>query len=454
MQRSIAERSDHTAQAENTSVRMQSISLGFVYEHESFSVVHEALEKLWGGDRSSRKAVNHIRERESSLDAAGWSSIGALIPQQSNEKWGHAIKIDGLPNEVKYVHFAHYQVLPSLACIECTAFLSDTATELLMDAANAHHLPRVKTHSLSPKRFLKGHTISYGESERVVAKHLDTLTRHIAGAIRSALSIKKDVFKLACVHPWFEFRAAELENGLLVALQKHDTWLRKFGYETSSHSVFSSELMVLARRRDVVDKPPVLDEAIFVGVIAQAPDYDMQCSDAMRGVITVSAIRGHLALLRSSLELVRAGSVSALYQNKTILTKFGDTLRTAKSTVASLRRLKKEFALNRPWILSSIGDVAGLKRTNPLGGSFSLKDVIQNGLSREIDHLMDSAQLLDATLSDRLDLESTYVMYQLQRGVFWLRVLAAVAAIAGAAAAWERISESIATLSTRLFNSF
>ena len=100
-----------------------------------------------------------------------------------------------------------------------------------------------------------------------------------------------------------------------------------------------------------------------------------------------------------------------------------------------MKRVRSEFPKYRGLLSSELDDV-GLLERKILGKVDPLGKLALDSFEYRSDEIIGAAHLLDTTLSDRLQIENIYAMYELQKGVFWFKAMAAVAAIASATAAF------------------
>ncbi len=212
--------------------------------------------------------------------------------------------------------------------------------------------------------------------------------------------------------------------------------MSKYGYNASpSYNYFSKRMIYCPSiRRDGLS--PTVEPLFFVD--KEDEDFWWMMEEFIKGMAAGSALLTRLSVFRLSIESLRSKVLMDLSSNWRVIKKSGKTVYELKHLILRLHRLSSELRKSKGWLNHSLSGAADLKMTFPDQESSYISNTL-GFFESDIKSLDESAAILDKALSERLATENIYVMYQLQRRIFWLTMVGVFVAIVGLVSAWDKV---------------
>jgi len=427
---------ENAKQPSDASIRLRSVTLVFCYEFEQFSSVHKAIKRAFPGNKSLIERIDEIRKRENALDGASWSNLGTIAGEDNDYLIPNIIKKSELPENVERVHLSHHRILPSLASLEFTVIVSETLQESLRKTAECYFLPMSVSTSLWPSKFFRGHSTSYASgAENAVEQLLREFVNETASWLIKDLRLNRKQIHVAAAHPLYQLEFPA-ENGKLVEYTKSQrAWLAKYGYRDTAFHGYSSDFVIFCPA-EKQEGFPIIDPLFFQ---EKEGDYFWLLIDGLlKGMVCSSMMLTRLSVYKIAIESLRHKGLMELNEKWRVIRNSGKTIYELKHLILRIKRMLSEFQKSKHWLAHSLEDAALLKSVFAGQESTYSSNMLAYAES-ELKSLANSAVMMDQALSERLATENIYVMYQLQKRVFWLTAVGVCIAAIGLVATWDKI---------------
>ncbi|KPQ27414.1 MAG: hypothetical protein HLUCCX14_15195 [Marinobacter excellens HL-55] len=135
-----------------------------------------------------------------------------------------------------------------------------------------------------------------------------------------------------------------------------------------------------------------------------------------------------------------------LRRRKRVLSSFSQTALALRSAHSKVRHVRSEFERNKWWFqrsLEGIGELEVRDREEPTRFEKNASRYVE----AQIAQLCDEAELLDKSIGEQLEIENIAAMFGLQRRIFWLTFVAAIAGLVGVISVWDKLVTLWGTLS-------
>lgn len=436
-QRRVADkRFEQSKKPQGVSIRLISLSLVLCYEFEQFSLVHKSLKRAFPGRAGKNSAVDNIRKNENDIYGSGWTSIGSIIGEDVEHFISDGNRVAELPSSVESIKISHHRLLPSLACLEFTVVVSRSFQHEINAIASRYYLPNFVSSSLRPKKIFRGYSMSVKNSaEEEVSRRLRELIGELQRWLVRDLRLSNKHAHISEAFPLFEISFHNGDGELNDFVKSHQSWISKYGCRAHDSYVDSDHLVIFS---------PNYKQEYFVRVDPlfflkqEHADQEMLIDGVMKGMVCSAAILNRVASYRSSIEHLRRNGLNSLNERWKIIRKSSKNIYSLKHLILRTRRLSSELHDSWNWLFISMDHADGLRRTI-CGNEYKFPSDTISRTKSELKLLLDSATIVDQALSDRLATENIYIMYRLQRGIFWLTVVGVVVAAVGLLAAWSQI---------------
>ncbi len=426
---------EDSKQPDDASIKLRSVTLVVCYEFEQFSSVHKTLKKAFPGNKKLIERIEEIRKRENALDRASWSSLGTIVGVDNKYLIVDINKQSELPSNVERIHLSHHRLLPSLASLEFTIIVTESFQENLRGIAERYYLPKSVSASLWPNKFFRGHSMSCASgAENAVAQRLREFIRETAHWLIKDLRLNKKHIHISAAHPLYQLEVPSEKVGLVEYTKSKRVWLSKYGYRDTAFHGYSSDSVIFCPA-EKQEGFPKIDPLFFE---KQEHDHFWLIDGLLKGMVCSSTLLTRLAVYKISIESLRSKGLMKLNARWRMIRKSGRTIYELKHLILRIKRMLSEFQKSKHWLHHSLEDAASLKSV-VAGQESTFSSNMLAYLESELKSLASSAVMMDQALSDRLATENIYVMYQLQRRVFWLTVVGVCIAAIGLVATWDKI---------------
>lgn len=427
---------EDSKQPSDAFIMLRSVTLVFCYEFEQFASVHKAIKRAFPGNKRLIERIDEIRKRESALDGASWSKLGTIVGENNKYLIVDTIKKSELPENVERIHLSHHRILPSLASLEFTVIVSESFQESLKKAAEHYYLPKTVSASLWPNKFFRSYSTSYANgAENAVEQQLRNFVKETALWLIKDLRLNKKHIHVAAAHPLYQLEVPVENRGLSEYAKTQPAWLSKYGYRDTAFHGYSSDFVIFCPTEKQEDFPKI-DPLFF-----QEKEHDyfwLLIDGLLKGMVCSSMLLTRLSIYKIAIESLRSKGLIELNEKWRVIRKSGKTIYDLKHLILRIKRMSSEFQKSRHWLSHSLGDTATLKSVFA-GRESTYSSNMLAYFESTLKSLTSSAVMMDQALSERLATENIYVMYQLQRRVFWLTVVGVCIAAIGLVATRDKI---------------
>lgn len=434
---------------DGASIALKSVTIVLCYEFEKFNVVHESLRKAFPGNRRLIDQINKIRKVEDKLDGAGWSNLFTIVGPNKKYLIPEAVKCSDLPVDIERIHVSHHRLLPSMACLELTIVVSGDFSQDLRSCAESFYLPETISASLWPSRLFNGYSMSgRHKAAHAVSEKINRYSVNSSEWTLKKLRISRDHIHAFAACPLYQVSNQSTEP-LASYARSHEAWLLKYGYSSSPYRAYHSDNAVLCLDDEHDGRLPRID-SLF---ISESSDeyFGMLVDEILRGLVSASALITQLSVYKQSVQSLRAKGFIDLSHKWKVIRKSGETVYDLKHIILRIKRALAEYENAKDWAFHSLGEVGDMKMEHgKVSATFSSN--ILGYFESELKSVVASASILDEAISDRLATENIYVMYTLQRRVFWLTVVVVLVAAVSLASSWDKIKPVLSELVTAAYN--
>ncbi|MDM5142511.1 hypothetical protein OB959_22420 [Aeromonas bestiarum] len=440
MERKIAtENAISTKCPDDVTIKLESISMFFVYEFENFEAVHASLQKLFPKNKKIAQIINGIRDRQNDINGASWSEIG-LVTMDSKEHYIIDKVEKALPDHVSGILISHFRLLPSLACLQFRVIPSDDFKLSLSRLAEQTYINHTVSNSIIPSKLFKGNK---GKLENVAAAVVSDKIRSIVKVtnkwLMKELSISAKNVDESSAHPLYKI-IHDLPINVEEFSKKHGAWLSKYGFSPSSYYSYYSDTAIFSPSLSDSERSHRLEPLFYVD--RKEDQFGVDVDGLLRGAMSSSVLLSRLFIYKSMIEGLRSKGLMDLTSKWKVIKNSGETLYKLKHVLLRLDRMLMEAERLKPWLYHSF-DSANVMSKKFNGKTSTLPSDIIDIVNGELIALKESAVILDKALSDRLATENIYAMYQLQRKVFYLTIVAVIIAGVGLISIWDKLSSFI-----------
>lgn len=408
----------------------------FVYEFESFEAVHTSLQKLFPKNKKIAKIIHDIRDRQNDINGASWSEIG-FITRESKRLYIVDKVEKALPSHVSGIFISHFRLLPSLACLQFRIIPSDDFKISLSRLAEQTYLNHTVSDSIIPSRLFKG---CKGQFENVAATVVSEKIRSIVKVtnkwMMKELSISSKNVDESAAHPLYKI-IHDLPVNIEEFSKKHSSWLSKYGFSPLNYNSYYSDTAIFSPSLSYSERSYRLGSLFYV--VRKEEQFDVDVDGLLRGAMSSSVLLSRLFTYKAMIEMLRSKGLMDLTSKWKVIKNSGETLYKLKHVLLRLDSILIEAERLKSWLYHSF-ESASVMRKEFNGKSSSLPSDIIDIVSSELIAIKESAVMLDKALSDRLATENIYAMYQLQRKVFYLTIVAVIIAGVGLISIWDKLT--------------
>lgn len=138
--------------------RIRKINLYFLYSSESYSHIHEALEKAFK-KKGTFQRLENLKKSQKKISHLGWHHIGFIFPTSTPHIGDNLLLVNDLPKHVISMGCKNYKILPSISVLAFEIHLKETfKTDLYEDFYSPDDI------TISVKNFFKSFSMSGGSS--------------------------------------------------------------------------------------------------------------------------------------------------------------------------------------------------------------------------------------------------------------------------------------------------
>lgn len=428
---------ENAKQPTDASIRLRSVTIVFCYELEQFASVHKAIKRAFPGNQSLIKLIDEIRKHETALNGASWYNLGTIARESDKHLLLNIIKYSELPENIERIHLSHHRILPSLASLEFKVIVSETFQETLRKTAERYYIPTSISTSLWPSKFFRAYSTSFTHgAENAVAHQLRKYVNEATSWLINDLHLNKKQIHVAAAHPLYQIEFSAEKGELVEYTKSQRAWLTKYGYEDTEFYGYFSDFVVFSPTEKQESFPQI--QPLFFQ-IKESEQFWLHIDELLKGMACFSSLLSRLSVYRTSIESLRYKGSMELNKKWKIIRQSKETIHELKHLILRIQRLLSEFQTSKHWLVHSLEETASLKSAFANQQSTYLSNMLTYSES-ELQSLTNSAVMMDQALSERLATENIYVMYQLQRRVFWLTVVGVCIAAIGLIDTWDKIA--------------
>lgn len=422
---------------DDVKIELESISMLFVYEFENFDKVHSSLQKLFPRNKKIAKIINDIRNGQNDIDGASWSEIGLITRELEEYYFINKVEKSTLPDVVSRVLISHFKLLPSLACLQFRVIPSDEVKNSLNSLAEKTYLNHTVSSSIIPRKLFKGYHRKFENmAAAVVYEKIQSVVKITNKWLMKELGLSPKDIDESVIHPLYK-----IVHGLPINIEEfskeNSAWLSKYGFSPSSYSSYYSDIAIFSPSLSYSDRSRRLDPLFYVD--GREDQFGMDADGLLRGAMSSSVLLSRLFIYKSTIENLRSKGLMDLTSKWKVIRNSGETLYKLKHVLLRLDRMLVEAEKLKPWLYHSFDSACVMSRRFN-GGTSTLPSDIIDIVNNELIAIKKSAVMLDKALSDRLATENIYAMYQLQRKVFYLTIVAVIIAGVGLISIWDKIT--------------
>ena len=138
--------------------KIRKINLYFLYSSESYSHIHEALEKAFK-KKDTFNRLENLKKSQKKISHLGWHHIGYIFPTSTPHIGDNILLVDDLPKHVISIGCKSYKILPSISVLVFDIYLKETfKTDLYEDFYSPDDI------KISVKNFFKSFSMIGGSS--------------------------------------------------------------------------------------------------------------------------------------------------------------------------------------------------------------------------------------------------------------------------------------------------
>ena len=422
----------NSKQPEDVKIGLKSITLVFCYEYEQFSSIHKSLKKYFKNNKDLLKRIDNIRNSENTLDDAGWYNLGTIASNNNTIIFRSTTKQSKLPNHVEHIDISHHKLLPSLASLEFTIRIGEAFQKELTEIADRYYLPTAVSESLWPGKLFSTCTMSFTtRAKKEVRQRLNEFTNKVTNWLINDLQLNKKHIHFSAALPLYQLEYPSKEINFSEYAESHKSWLSKYGYKDAYFSDSTIFCPV-----ELQSASPLIAPLFYRNPEQDISEYVLK--EFLRGMVCSTTLLARLTDYKTSIETLRSKSLKNLNIRWRIIRKSGSTIYDLKHLILRIKRMLAEFKQSKRWFEYELRETVGLK-TLPEDKQSDYASNVLKFFESELESLVNSAIMVDEALSDRLATENIYVMYRLQKRMFWLTIVGLFIAAIGLIAIWDKI---------------
>lgn len=425
-------------------------------------------------DYQNKDFSAQFREFARTIAGGGFISLGCIY----RDVRGKVIfkkssrEINALPSEIDFISVSLHKILPSAFFVTFDVHLDREATGHLLQLHEKHYLPKIRFVRLAP---WKVHRSGYSE-ESVEMARIQEIFRWI-DKLRSGVE--------KCIKPFLSgyFMAQTTDGkphlplievygmkGLPEGIEAFQTW-RKGAWKWSESLGFHFHFDIYGDEKVLFTRPLygstlgypayrliVLWEAYLHTIRSDDSDggrsaikHDVSyILDAILACVTIDeflrSVRGNVETLRQDI----FGRMRIRFFPRFKMNRLVRLSNIVKHESMILERIAMEFEQEANFIHHEMEPIKALKAIEtPTKGREvrNLRDLMMESVRFQINLIRKHFSLVANSFSEYVALRNMEAMYRLQRSIFWLTIIVAIATIIGLAANWSTIlsfSETVA----------
>jgi len=420
---------------DEATITLKAIRIVVPFQFEEFQIIQKIVSKFFPNSEKVSKFISDLKNSESSITASGWSNIGHIIKDNSQDGFSsftetHCIK--NIPEYVESIHISYHRIMPSMACLSFTFKLEESFSKQLENKQNSEYFPSVIFNEFSPFRNnMSGYSMSFGnESQNAIQKHIFNLIANFGHWLKKQVPINQQLNISNSIIELYEIKGnPKNSEDLEKWIQENTVWLSDYGISTYS---YKNTHLSYCRLKDS-------DESFNPHILAKFEDGDEEnnylSSFKMDSLSVTVAISSILENIQNLLEHHRKVAFHYIAKFDAKILKKNRDVSTLKKLSAILKRLQHEVT-NNGWLNYSISNINDLNRPDM---EVNFSDNFINNTNYRIDLLKKSCDIVDDSLTNYLEVQNIYAMYKLQKWIFLLTVVVTLATIVSVVSSWENL---------------
>jgi len=423
-----------------SSIELSQITLIITFEHEEFYSALKGLRQYFPKNEGIQKFIASFKESEDNLHASSWHNLGYIAREKGVYLPDETVD-ENLPLKVSNVSLSLERILPSVASIIFEFQLDDSVSKILSKTQNQPYLGSVEFKRLWPISAIH-RSYTMGRSKNCAIEAIKNRKNSIRAEIETW--IKKGFgWKIQAMDTVSYIDVYKI-FGNPTDINERRNWLRENSYWLSEYGINTNSFDTLEGKDFLISSPEADNKKYMVSNMITKFDLksDSKFGDSLqykiRAIAVSSMIFSVIEKYKNKIEFLRGRGFKNLYKRKKLTRRYQYNIQELKRTIVIISRLEHEIKQSGHWISHSISEIGELirlsrKETVNLG-----KNTIDNA-NYQLEQVKKAADIIDIGLTNYLSVQSIYVMYKLQKWMFILSVVVAIATIIGVLSGWNNL---------------
>lgn len=438
-----------------------------VFHSEDFEKLEAGLLKLFPSLEDQFKHRNFLadlRKDATGIAARGFRQVGVVLKQKKPGLIVHdpSTEVPELPEYVDRIGVDLYKPLPSLFVLSLKVFFTKELQSRLMRLLEKRYLSRIRFKRLIPWGTFGGgyreespESIMCGE----ILSYLDSLRADVEGSLRRYI---RGYFLETGSTPGAKCPAVEVYalRGMPPDAEGFEKWRRDawgwcsaLGIELFPGNAYRSETQIFVWPRSMEGQvsphrllvlwEPYLGQIKTDGFTSDEGAVLFHTEDFLNAMLDSMVLLHFLRIVEQHIASLRQLIFKTIKGKRFWRSSFRQQIRlydTLAQESLALERIHLEYEHWKPFIRRDMSEAAGLKMLDAKTEE-NLLDGTLVSINHRIAFLKQHISLIDSTFSKHLTVRNMAAMYRLQRRVFWLSILVAIATLIGLASNYGKILE-------------
>lgn len=429
---------------EEAHMSFETLALTITFEHEDYKSLIKGLKRYFPKNERIKDFVGTLKNTADSLHASNWNNLGYIFKE--NASYVFDVTIDNtLPNNITSISLSFHRILPSVSCLILTCHLDDNISKELNKLQDNTYLGEIEFKKFWPLRKLS-HRYSinrpHNSSRSELNLRKDVLRNEIESWIKKNFKWNlKDKYVISYIDIYRISGSPNDEQERKAWLNKNHSWLSDFDITPQS-------LDTLNGNNFMISKPESSNGNSNTSIIMTRFEEiensrNIDTFDFKIGSLAISeALFNTLNKHEERITSLRSSGFKNLYKRTKMTKKTQQNIQEIKRELVIISRLDQELQECSDFIAISISEIGSLTHSYD-NSPHNLANATLTNSNYILKQIRDAAHTIDTGLTNYLSTQSIYVMYKLQRWMFFLTVVVTIATLVGVSSSWENAKQII-----------
>ncbi|MBG0575985.1 hypothetical protein [Enterobacter ludwigii] len=421
---------------EDARMSLETLTLTITFEHEDYNNVIKGLNRYFPKNERIQGFVGSLKDSSDSLHASSWSNLGFIFKE--NGSYVSDVTVDSsLPSNISSISLSFHRILPSVSCIIFTCHLDDDISNELNKLQDNSYLGQVEFKKLWPLQKLSyrySMKLPHHSSRKVIECRKDVIRKETESWIKKNFKWNvKDKYIVSYIDTYRISGCPTDAQERKDWLNKHNVWLSDFDITPISHDTCNGLNFMISK--------PNRDSSMPLDIMTRFEESEKSKNidefEFKIGAMAISsAIYNLLNKYEDKITTLRSSGFKNLYKRTKMTRRTQKNMQEIKRTLVIISRLDQELQECQGYIALSLSEIGHLTYSHD-NGPYNFAESTISRSDYILKQIKNAAHTIDTGLTNYLSTQNIYVMYKLQKWMFFLTIVVTIATLLGVLSGWE-----------------